>query len=369
MTNCKKYLIADIYAHSAEHSMINKAFVDFFLKTNSIYLLNESHATFIGGKSGFLFKDSMFKGKLLRIINREFFKLLVFFGYYLRSIVTGRHLVILGASNLQSFFLSLVFFITRTNVSWVFHGQTESIIKVENSTYAQKIFKLAFYFIRNSNCNILFLSKHIKKELECFDTNGRFFYIPHPIPQSLISNINPVKQVQRSKLNSAIVGLLRDDKKNCNKIYDLAKSNRALNLYAIGRSHSDFIVDDNSTVNYRLWDKIYSDDEFKNAIADVQIFLYFFDENDYRATASATALDALVYGKAIFCFKNDAIESLLDGYPYLHICNSIENMADEICSFDHKKMEPKLINEFSQNLVLKPGSDVYLDFLKWLAIK
>lgn len=59
-----------------------------------------------------------------------------------------------------------------------------------------------------------------------------------------------------------MVGLLRDDKKNCNSIYELAIESPNVQLWAIGRAHRDFIVNKESRIHFKLWESIYSEGDF-----------------------------------------------------------------------------------------------------------
>ena len=164
---------------------------------------------------------------------------------------------------------------------------------------------------------------------------GSYFYIKHPLPSSKI--LRKPKEFQANPLKLAIVGLLRNDKKNCNLIYDLS-INGSTEIWAIGRAHKDFIINYDSKVKFKLWDSVYSDVEFENAIADIDGFIYLFDESQYRMTASATALDAIIHQKMVFTLKNDAVQSLLESYPHVVSAENIDDLSSIINSFKQKKI-------------------------------
>ncbi|WP_394494206.1 hypothetical protein [Shewanella sp. ENK2] len=76
-------------------------------------------------------------------------------------------------------------------------------------------------------------------------------------------------------------------------------------------------------------------------------------------TASATALDAIIYGKAVFSLKNEAVSSLLQGYELFFEFDTIEKMSNAINDFDtdtiskvdfNKQREKFLITEFKTDI-------------------
>ncbi|MDV5245502.1 hypothetical protein [Shewanella xiamenensis] len=283
----------------------------------------------------FIFSDGKIKNKYLRLINREVCKLVIFIFRMLSSSFSGRKTILLGASNLQFFILMLVVFVTRTSVSIVLHGQVEALLK-KNKSFASKLFYLGFKISKYCNVKFLYLSKHIEKNI-IFGKNN--FFCKHPLPKRIIKQLND-SDLQAgnsfsSPISAAVVGLIREDKKNCSQIYRLSTkiAPEICKLSIIGRLHTDFIPEDASTVVHKTWDSIYSEYEFINAINDVSIFLYFFNNDQYKATASATALDAIVHRRYAFCLPNEAITSFLDGYPYLVVCKDLSDMANKLSKF------------------------------------
>jgi len=332
--NITKYFVVDLYAHGAEHSLFVEAFIDFFEKKDSVFLLNDVHGKLLKNNRksniGFLLKESKIKNKYLRLFNREVIKLLWFLLFVPYIILTRRQLCILGASNLHLFFLS---FLTYLKPSIVMHGQAEALItNSANLSKASRLFKYGFEKLTKAGAKFLFLSKHIENNIMY---RGSYFYIKHPLPSSKI--LRKPKEFQANPLKLAIVGLLRNDKKNCNLIYDLS-INGSTEIWAIGRAHKDFIINYDSKVKFKLWDSVYSDVEFENAIADIDGFIYLFDESQYRMTASATALDAIIHQKMVFTLKNDAVQSLLESYPHVVSAENIDDLSSIINSFKQKKI-------------------------------
>jgi hypothetical protein len=127
----------------------------------------------------------------------------------------------------------------------------------------------------------------------------------------------------------------------------------------IGRAKADFSIIANEKVTLKLWDKIYTDEEFVEEIRYIHSFIYFFGESDYKFTASATALDAIIYGKAVFSLKNQAVSSLLADYPLFFQFETVAEMSKAINNFDlsllgkvdlNAQREKFLIKNFEENL-------------------
>ncbi|AVY98480.1 hypothetical protein DAI21_12860 [Lelliottia sp. WB101] len=350
--NISKYFVVDLYAHGAEHSLFVEAFIDFFEKKDSIFLLNDVHEKFLKTNRkkniGYLLKESKIKNTYLRLINREIIKVVWFIILAPYMLMTRRKICILGASNLQVFILSFFSFLKP---SIVMHGQAEALsANAQKLSKAAKLFKYAFQKLSKAGAKFLFLSKHIKKNIAY---NGNYYYIKHPLPSNKISNT--AREVQGKPLKLAMVGLLRDDKKNCNKIYDLSTSS-STEIWAIGRAHKDFIVNYDSDVKFKLWDTVYSDEEFESVIKDIDGFIYLFDKSQYKMTASATALDAIIHQKLVFTLKNDAVESLLESYPHMVSAENIDDLSALIDSFEQCKI---IINnmDIHNNYVLGEGNN------------
>ncbi|MCU3986594.1 hypothetical protein [Enterobacter mori] len=325
----KKYFVVDLYAHGAEHSLFVEAFIDFFEARDSVFLLNDVHEKLLKGERKknihYLLTESKIKNKYLRLFNREIIKTLWFLLLIPYILINRRKICILGASNLQIFILSFFAFLKP---SIVMHGQAEALKnKNENLSKASTLFKYGFQKLTRYGAKFLFLSKHIKKNIAY---TGNYFFINHPLPSSKESN--KPRKILGNPLKLAIVGLLRDDKKNCNLIYSLSLNN-ACEIWAIGRAHKDFIINYDSKVKFKLWDSVYSDEEFENAIADIDGFIYLFNQSQYTMTASATALDAIIHQKLVFTLRNDAVESLLGSYPYVVTANNIHDLSMVINSF------------------------------------
>jgi hypothetical protein len=213
------------------------------------------------------------------------------------------------------------------------HGQAEALITTPaNLSKASKLFKFGFEKLTKAGAKFLFLSKHIEKNII---STGKYFYIKHPLPANKI--LKKPKKLQCNPLKLAMVGLLRNDKKNCNLIYDLSL-NGSTELWAIGRAHTDFIVNYESKVKFKLWSSVYSNIEFENAIEEIDGFIYLFDESQYKMTASATALDAIIHQKLVFTLKNDAVQSLLESYPHVFSAENIDDLSSMIDSFEPQKI-------------------------------
>ncbi|MPN11104.1 hypothetical protein SDC9_158405 [bioreactor metagenome] len=71
---------------------------------------------------------------------------------------------------------------------------------------------------------------------------------------------------------------------------------------------------------------MYTSEEFKVAIANIDCFVYFFDKEQYRCTASGTLIDAILYNKFVLSLRNVAAESLLSNYNKKLFSSTLEEM-------------------------------------------
>ncbi|EHS7464945.1 hypothetical protein KWB77_002552 [Vibrio cholerae] len=333
-----KFFVCDIYAHSSEHSMFVESFIDYFESNYDVaYLLNETHSKYVKSNHKvfkFFIKDTFCKSPITRLFNREVMKsikLLLLLPYI---ILSKRKLVVLGTSNIQAYLLSFLKYLSIIHVSIVFHSQLESLIKEPSERRRfGGVFIKSFKSMHDSKLfNILVLGEHIKKNLNQLGFSN-VSSIPHPIPKSSLLDLKLKKESINLKHHIAMVGLIRDDAKNCNKIYDL-KMDDSVHAHVIGRAKSDFKIIEKDNITFTLWSDIYTEEQFVSEVDIVDSFIYFFSEDDYKLTASATALDAIIYGKAVFSLRNEAVSSLLKNYPLFFEFNTTGEMSDAINKFD-----------------------------------
>lgn len=359
-----KYFVVDIYAHASEHILVNRAFIDFFSTKDSVFLLNDVHSKSLptgAKKFNFLLKDSLIRKKSIRIFNREVVKMLTLFFFIPYILLTKRTLCVLGASNIQFLLLALIPFL---KIKQVVHGQAEALIKNKNDkTLAEKLFSFGFKYLNKKSVKLLFLSKHINKNIN----QENVFFIDHPLPESVKSTAAAkVRHPERIKI--AMVGLIRDDKKNCNAIYDMKVNIEHTQLWVIGRAHRDFIIDKKSDVKFKLWDAIYSEEDFNKEISEVDGFLYLFNDDQYLMTASATALDAIIHKKYVFTLSNPAISSLLSDYPYVIRAENITELVDKIDEFAKMKRIETIDDGYIDRFLLTNPSNSDVNVVnKWLS--
>ncbi|MEI8626731.1 hypothetical protein [Vibrio sp. M60_M70] len=333
-----KFFVCDIYAHSSEHSMFVESFIDYFESNSDVaYLLNETHSKYIKSNHKvfkFFIKDTFCKSPVTRLFNREIVKsirLLLLLPYI---ILSKRKLVVLGTSNIQTYLLSFLKFLSFIHVSVIFHSQLESLVKEPSERRRfGGIFIKSFKSMHDSKVfNILVLGEHIKENLQQLGFSN-VSSIPHPIPKASLLDLKPKRENIDLKHHIAMVGLIRNDAKNCNKIYDL-KMGDSVHAHVIGRAKPDFKIIKKDNITFTLWNDIYTEEQFVSEVDIVDSFIYFFSEDDYKLTASATALDAIIYGKAVFSLRNRAVSSLLKNYPLFFEFDTVEEMSDAINKFD-----------------------------------
>lgn len=362
----RKLFVTDIYAHSSEHSMFAESFIEYFNENFECeYLLNEVHATYSNENSRFLLDDTKIKNKWLRLVNREIFKLLSLVKRLPQIKRSNQIIVLLGTSNIQFYFLSILFSMLRIKFSVVMHSQLEILNPSSKRRRFGGLFIKALDKVKkNENGRVLVLGEHILKNINLLGYKSGFYSIPHPIPKSRISKQFKNESNEKKGL-FGIVGLIRNDTKKCGLIYSL-KLNENRNIKVVGRRHNDFEVKASDQIQFKLWDDIYTDEEFMQEIEDISGFLYFFGESDYKYTASGSALDALLYKKSVVTMRNNAVISLLQGYPYLYVCDTIEDMEKLINSNEVLLPIDDKVYEFSQGLVLGNSNETTVQLNKWL---
>lgn len=329
----KKFLIIDPFIHFTEHTLVDRALIEYFSVHDSMVLVNETmkrecedlQCNFIKP-----FHDFNTKTKFVRLFNREVIKTLHSLCFIFLNLFQRRRIVFLALSQFQWFFFSIICTLCRFQTSIVMHHYTEAMIKDKKKlSIGDKMFLFGKkLFSRSEHNTFLYLSKHIKKNLlaENVVVTSQDCFINHPIPLSFINRVSFIKP-SNQKYILATIGLLSKKMKSSNKINDL-KSSSDVELWMIGRlsSSDEFKINDN--IKTKLWSRMYSTQEFEDAIQKVDSFLYFFAPDQYKCTASGTLIDAILYCKGVVCLNNDAAVSLLENYNDKLIFNSIDEMSD-----------------------------------------
>ncbi|AIN65586.1 hypothetical protein [Providencia stuartii] len=358
----KKYFVSDLYSYGEEHQLVVKSFIELFESRhkNTRYLLNKNyrkHNIF-----NFIINDSLFKRSIFKIVNREVFKVLNLFLFIPYIILTKRNLVLLGMSNIQYFWVlsfCKLFFIKCHIIQ---HSELENLITPK--TISQRLFKFSMKYL-SKGTSFLLLSKHINYPLEFYRNN--IFKINHPIPS--IQN-NNIEFCQGDKNKLAIVGLLSQSHKSCNRIYELEKNLKTNNksLYAIGRNKGDFFINHESIVKYILWKNQFTSNEFNYAIKDIASFLFFFSPTCYNYTASGTIIDAILYGKNIIALEHPAINSAAYQYKGLLTFKSIEEMANFIDNNELPIIDTSYILSYINSRALNSKKNPDISIInEWLA--
>ncbi|EIY7828015.1 hypothetical protein ACM2NK_09485 [Escherichia coli] len=329
----KKFLIIDPFIHFTEHTLVDRALIEYFSLHDSMILVNETMKCECDDlQCNFIkpFHDFKTKIKLVRLCNREIIKTLYSLFFIFLNLFHRRRIVFLALSQFQWFFFSIICTLCRFQTSIVMHHYAEAMIKDKKKlTIGDRMFLLGKkIFTRSKHNTFLYLSKHIKENLLKANVavTSQDFFINHPIPLSFINRV-PFTKPSNKKHVLATIGLLSKKMKSSDKINDLKTSNN-IELWMIGRlaSTNEFKINDN--IKTKLWSGMYSTHEFEDAIKKVDSFLYFFTPEQYQCTASGTLIDAILYCKGVVCLNNDAAVSLLENYDDKIIFNSIDEMSD-----------------------------------------
>lgn len=324
----KKFLVIDPFIHKEEHYIVDRAFLEYFSKHESLVLVNETlKEKCIDLNLSFLpsFSDSHSNSNLSRWIFRECYKTIYTILVLLANVIPRRRVVFLAMSQFQFFIFGLVCLILRFKVSIVMHHYAECLIKSKSElSYSERLFLIGYkLFNRLSGVRFLYLSKHIKNAIPDSDKN---YYINHPIPLNMIRDVPfDSHALQCDEINIATIGLLSPSRKNSHLINRLV-CNEKYNLWIIGRFAKNEVFTIGQNIKSQLWDGMYTSEEFRKAISKIDCFVYFFDKDQYKCTASGTLIDAILYDKIIISLKNDAAESLLSNYNKKLFFNTLEEM-------------------------------------------
>ncbi|EMK3755665.1 hypothetical protein ABJA24_003286 [Providencia rettgeri] len=356
-----EFFITDLYSHGQEHQLVVTSFIEMFNVhyPKSQFLLNSNYN---GERTkNFIFDDSSIHNKIIKLINRDILKLFNFIIYLPKIFLSRKKVVFLGLSNIQYFIILLICRVLKIKCFIVQHSELEYL---ENpKTLSQKLFAFSIKYLKGKS-SFLILSKHITPPLVLGDN---FFKIDHPLPSQLKKFSN--QDIINNTKKLAIVGLLSDSHKSCNKIYDLEKLiTDDVSLYAIGRNKGDFIINRDSRIKFIIWDKQYSDDEFQNAIKDINCLLFFFSSNCYNKTASGTIMDAIIYGKNIIALDHPAINSAAYRYKGLYTFKSIDDISKFLKNNKLPKIDSTYLSDYieSRTLISIKNEDTNV-IMKWLA--
>lgn len=324
----EKFLVIDPFIHKEEHYIVDRAFLEYFSKFENLVLVNETlKKKCVDLDLSFLpsFRDSRSNSNLSRWLFRECYKVIYTIFVLLANVIPRRRVVFLAMSQFQFFIFGLVCLLFRFKVSIVMHHYAECLIKSKSElTYSERLFFIGYrLFNRLSDVRFLYLSKHIKNAIPDCDKN---YYINHPIPLSMIRDV-PFDNhgLQNDEINIATIGLLSSSRKNSHLINELS-CNEKNNLWVIGRfaKNEEFTI--NKNIKSQLWSGMYTSEEFREAISNIDCFVYFFNKEQYRCTASGTLIDAILYNKFVISLKNIAAESLLSNYDKKLFFSTLEEM-------------------------------------------
>lgn len=324
----KKFLVIDPFIHKEEHYIVDRAFLEYFSKHESLVLVNRTlKEKCVDLDLSFLppFSDSRSNSNLSRWLFRECYKVICTILVLLANVLPRRRVVFLAMSQFQFFIFGLICLLFRFRVSIVMHHYAECLIKPKSElTHSERLFFIGYrLFNRLPDVRFLYLSKHIKNAIPDSD---KCYYINHPIPLSMIRDV-PFDNLdlQNNEINIATIGLLSSSRKNSHLINKLI-CNKKYNLWVIGRfaKNEEFTI--NQNIRSQLWNGMYTSEEFREAISNVNCFVYFFDKEQYRCTASGTLIDAILYNKFVISLRNVAAESLLSNYNKKLFFNTLEEM-------------------------------------------
>lgn len=351
--NREKLFVIDCYSFKDEHSLVARSFIPFFeINYDVKFMLNQSHSNIIRDKTKlfkFIFSDSFFAGKYLRLLNREIFKLIQCLLFMLLYRFSGRNFVFLGCSNFQVCAITFFSIITLSRPRFMIHSQMEAIgKKKEARTFFNKMFITSYKLIKKKSFPCLFLSKHIALNILDFKSN---YFITHPIPYCYDANNLKSVPYKDDCVNIGTIGLLSKSKKSSDEINKLCGIKK-IKVHIIGRLQDYFYLDDR--INKKLWTNVYPQHEFDEHLSKIDILVYFFNNEQYKYTASGTVIDAIYYGKFIFYIKNPAIDSLLENYPYSQAFDSVMEMRKALkkISIPFPSVSTSELRTFQDNYLL-----------------
>lgn len=340
----ENFLVIDPFVHKEEHSVVDRSFLEYFSCFRSTVLVNETlkkNCDDLDLNFYPPFKDANSSRRFSRWLYREIYKV----GYTLLILMGNlfhkRRVVFLAMSQFQFFVFGFVCFLLRIKASIVMHHYAEGLVKSKiDIKLSDKLFLIGHHFFnRLDTTRFLYLSKHIEKSIPFSEKN---YFINHPIPKRMIDSVDVPTHIadERSIVNIATIGLLSPSRKSSHMINEL---NGGLNytLWVVGRFAANEEFQISSHVKSKIWDGMYSNEEFQRAIKNMDCFIYFFDKEQYKCTASGTLIDAVLYGKHVLSLRNAAAESLLSNYEKKFFFDSVCEMNDFL--------QGNIVGSFRQN--------------------
>lgn len=314
-------LVVDIYSEKGVHERVNNAFFEHILENNKVdnaFLVSNAGPRLSTDKIKFLRIPNFFfpNSRVGKLLVRDLILPVIILVCVI--IITRRKLVIIGFSRLHILtFLPFILFFR--NVSVLFHSQLE----VYDEKPRKKIRKVFLYLarqvlkkaLRSSNVKKLFLSKHIKNSISGLGiVHTNCFYINHPIEKMDLVTFKSLEIAGSGSTETLLgnIGLFRDDTKKSSKIYDIARANQHLKFKLVGRCGAGFSFN-NTLPNVQ-------NIEFRKPVPysyliekskDISHFIYYFDEEKYKFTASGSLVDAMCLNKTIIYNDNRYIAGQL----------------------------------------------------------
>jgi hypothetical protein len=346
-----KVCVADFRATGNEHLVINSAIIeglqsngvesiDFFAENAHLIALAASFPNIIAKTTPHPFHNHHYRSRLKTLFFREIllpFKLI-------RVITRARSVDLILITTITPFghlaLNALAIFIGRraTCVS-LMHSELE-VMEGKRWSLSRKAMRIWRNTI-SKRVNYVVLSPHIEHNIELLlHPRIRMTSIFHPFPTSL-RNVNAAPRMAAPsgrKIKIGVPGLIKNEKKGTGNLFKLEARLRAagrqdVELHLIGRAARDFAPPSDTTVHMPFLNRTspVAQDEFDQAISEMDIILLMYDQDSYCFTASGAVLDALKFGQPLYAARNPLFDYMAaEGIFPGHLSNSVNSLFEEI---------------------------------------
>lgn len=347
-----KVVVADFRVTGNEHLAINSAIIeglqanavesiDFFAEGGHVAALTASFPAVMAATTPHPFHRHHYPNRLKTLFFREFLLPLKL----IRSIVLARKADIFLITTITPFghvVLNVLAALVgrKTTCISLLHSELE-VMEGERRSLSQKAMRI-WRRTTSKHVNYVVLSPHIEQNIRpLLSPRIRISSIFHPFPTSLIhagAGSRIETQSEQKKIRISVPGLIKNDKKGAGNIFKLEKLLRAggrqdVELHLIGRAGKGFTPPNDTRVHMPFLDRTtpVPQDEFDEAISEMDVILLMYDQESYRYTASGAVLDALKFGQPLYANRNPLFDYMAaEGIFPGHLSEAVDTLFEEI---------------------------------------
>lgn len=266
----------------------------------------------------------------------------------------NQNIILANLNEFGSLYFNFLSNLFNINLTIVAHGELEYLIQKVPRNRPIFVYKklLQHFFINKitNNIKIITLGESIREKLiELYPKNNEAFVsMEHPY---FFKNVSDVKQLSLP-VKMGIVGAVGENK-GMLKFIELSENlkdlimEKKLELHVVGKHGYD-------TANYPLINfvakanAIIPSDKYNDAIKDLNIILFFYDQNQYQLTASGAVFDAINHEKNIIAIKNNYFNHICSYGKIGYLCDDINEMENIIRKLMKGEINLETVNSFNE---------------------